>query len=108
LGQRLDRHPRTLHPRTLHPELFTPGGGSNLSRYDDAAFNKQVEETKVMSDLAAQGKAWAELDAKAMKAGTMMPLYYYRQQRIVGSKVGGAHLWAPYGGWGYPSLHVVP
>lgn len=91
---------------TVIPELFTPVGGFNLSRYDDAAFTKKVQEASVMGDLAAQGKAWAELDAQAMKAGTIMPTRYDKQQRLAGSKVGGAYLWAPFGSWGYPSLFV--
>ena len=59
-----------------------------------------------MSDLTAQGKVWAELDAEAMKAGAAMPFLYDKEQRIIGSKVGGAFSWAPFGSWGYSALFV--
>lgn len=92
---------------TVVPVLFSGSGDFNLSRYDNKEFNAKVAEVSAMADLGAQAKEWAALDATAMKEALIAPLLYDKQQRLTGSKVGGAYLWAPYGSWGFASLYVA-
>ncbi|MGV1003558.1 MAG: ABC transporter substrate-binding protein [Candidatus Nanopelagicales bacterium] len=91
---------------TVIPELFAGAGSFNLSRYDDTEFNNKVAEVTAMGDLVEQAKQWAALDSTAMQQALIAPFLYDKQQRLTGSKVGGAYLWSPYGSWGYPSLYV--
>jgi peptide/nickel transport system substrate-binding protein len=98
--------PDWLNASTIIPELFTPTGGFNLTLMDDEAFNQKVADTLVIADRAQQGTAWAELNKEAMAQVAVVPTRFGKQQRMVGSKVGGAYFWAPYGSWGYADLFV--
>jgi peptide/nickel transport system substrate-binding protein len=98
--------PDWLNASTVIPELFTPTGGFNLSLFDDAAYNQKVQEALVIADRNEQGAAWAELNKEAMAQALVVPTRFGKQQRIVGSKIGGAYFWAPYGSWGYADLFV--
>jgi peptide/nickel transport system substrate-binding protein len=98
--------PDWLNASTIIPELFTPTGGFNLSLSDDAAFNQASADNLVQADRAAQGAEWAELNKQAMAQVWVVPTRFGKQQRMVGSKVGGAYFWAPYGSWGYADLFV--
>jgi peptide/nickel transport system substrate-binding protein len=98
--------PDWLNASTVIPPLFTPSGGFPLSRWDDAEFTKKVDETLLIADRAEQGAAWAELNKEAMAQALVVPTRFGKQQRIWGSKVGGAYFWAPYGSWGYADLYV--
>ena len=98
--------PDWLNASTVIPELFTPTGGFNLSLFDDADYNKKVADALVIADRNAQGAAWAELNKDAMAQVLVVPTRFGKQQRLVGSKVGGAYFWAPYGSWGYADLFV--
>ena len=98
--------PDWLNASTVIPPLFTPSGGFPLSRYDNPEFTKKVEEALLIADRAEQGKAWAELNKEAMAEALVVPTRFGKQQRIWGSKVGGAYFWAPYGSWGYADLYV--
>jgi peptide/nickel transport system substrate-binding protein len=91
---------------TVIPELFTPAGGFNLSRYDDAAFTAEVQKTKAISDRAAQAKAWQALNTKAAELALVVPTRFGKEQRIQGSKVSGAYIWGPYGSYPYGALAV--
>ena len=98
--------PDWLNASTVIPPLFTPSGGFPLSRYDNPEFTKKVEEALLIADRAEQGKAWAELNKEAMAEALVVPTRFGKQQRIWGSKIGGAYFWAPYGSWGYADLYV--
>jgi peptide/nickel transport system substrate-binding protein len=98
--------PDWLNASTIIPELFTPTGGFNLSLFDDAAYNQKVADALVIADRDAQGAAWAELNKEAMAQALVVPTRFGKQQRMVGSKVGGAYFWAPYGSWGYADLFI--
>ena len=98
--------PDWLNASTVIPELFTPSGGFNMSQYDDAAFNKAVADAKVISDRAAQAKAWQDLNTQASQLGLTIPTRFGLEQRIVGSKVQNAYIWGPYGSWPYAILSV--
>jgi peptide/nickel transport system substrate-binding protein len=98
--------PDWLNASTVIPELFTPVGGFNLSLYDNPEFTKKSDEAKLIADRAAQGQAWAELNKQAMAEVLAVPTRFGKQQGIVGSKVGGAYSWAPYGSWPYAVMYV--
>ena len=98
--------PDWLNASTVVPELLTPGGGFNLSRYDNKAFNAGVAKAKATVDRTAQGKLWAQLNTQAMADVPVIPLQFERTQYLVGSKVGGAFIWAPYGGMPFGNLWV--
>jgi peptide/nickel transport system substrate-binding protein len=98
--------PDWLNASTVIPELFTPAGGFNLSRYNDAAFTKACLDARSLTDRAAQAKRWQELDKEAAQRALVLPTRFGREQRIVGSKVSGAYIWSPYGSWPYAALAV--
>lgn len=100
--------PDWLNASTVIPELFTPAGGFNLSRYDNAAFTKACEDARALTDRTTQAKRWQELDKQAAQAALVLPTRFGREQRLVGSKVIGAYIWSPYGSWPYASLAVAP
>jgi peptide/nickel transport system substrate-binding protein len=100
---------------TIIPELFTPAGGFNLSRADDAAFTARAKAAKAMTDRAAQAEEWKSLNKEAMANVWAIPTRFQREQRLAGSKVRSAsgdddrlYIWAPYGSWSYADLYVVP
>ena len=93
---------------TIIPELFTTGGGFNLTRNskdpDYAAFDKMVQEAKVIMDRAEQGKKWQELNQYVVDKLWALPGLYLKAQSIWGSKVGNAYQWAPYGAFNFGDL----
>ena len=91
---------------TVIPELFAANGGFNLSQWDDAAFLAESDAAKVITDRAEQAKAWQALSKKSMELALALPTRFGKEQRIVGSKIGGAYIWGPYGSWPYASLSV--
>ena len=93
---------------TIIPELYTPSGGFNLSQYDDAAFNTKVDAAKVELDRAKQAKLWQELNTTAAEQVVVIPTRFGRDQRLPGSKLGNAYLWAAYGSWPYGDMYVSP
>lgn len=96
--------PDWLNASTVIPELFTPSGGFNLSQYDDKAFNDAVAAAKAITDRAEQAKAWQELNKQAAEAALIVPTRFGLEQRLVGSKIGNAYIWGPYGSWPYAIL----
>lgn len=98
--------PDWVNASTVIPELFTPNGGFNLSQYDDEAFTAESEAAKVISDRAAQAAAWQALSKKSMELALALPTRFGLEQRLHGSKVGGAYIWGPYGSWPYANLSV--
>ncbi len=98
---------------TVIPELFTPSGGFDLSQSDDKAFNQKSDDAKALTDRAAQGEAWKELNKEAMAQVWVIPTRFGREQRLAGSKVkaasgkdGQVYIWSPYGSWSYADLYV--
>lgn len=105
--------PDWLNASTVIPELFTPGGGFNLSQANDKAFNDAVAKAKAETDRAKQGQMWKDLNKQAMQQAWVLPTRFGREQRLAGSKVGSAsgdggkvYIWAPYGSWSYADLYV--
>ncbi|MGN6524010.1 MAG: ABC transporter substrate-binding protein [Actinomycetes bacterium] len=99
--------PDWLNASTVVPELLTPSGGFNLSHYNNKAFNDGVQKAKAETDRTKQGQMWADLNAQAMKDVPVIPTRFGKIQYIVGSKVGGAYIWAPYGGMPFGALYVT-
>jgi len=96
---------------TIIPELFTPSGGFNLSQVSEETFPdfvQGVDEAKAILDFNEQAQAWNDLNAQAMEQGFALPTRFGREQRLAGSAVGGAYIWAPYGSWPYATLWVNP
>lgn len=91
---------------TVIPELFAANGGFNLSQWTDAAFLAESDAAKVITDRAEQAKAWQALSKKSMELALALPTRFGKEQRIHGSKIGGAYIWGPYGSWPYASLTV--
>ena len=91
---------------TVLPELFTPGGGFNLSQFDDKAFTAESDAAKAIADRAEQATAWQALSVKAAKLALVIPTRYGKEQRIQGSMVQGAYIWGPYGSYPYGALSV--
>jgi len=92
---------------TVIPELFTPGGGFPLSQWDNADFNAKVKTALGELDRGKQATMWQELNTEAAQQALTIPTRFGKQQRLHGSKVGGAYLWGPYGSWNYAQLYVM-
>ena len=91
---------------TIIPQLFTPAGGWNLSRYDNKAFTAQSDAALVETDRAKQATAWQALNKQAAVTAAAIPTIFVRDQRLWGTKIGGAYSWAPYSSWSYGELFV--
>lgn len=98
--------PDWADPSTVIPELVTPSGGFNLSQWDDKAFNADVQDALVETDPDARQAAWAELNTRLVEQAVVAPKFNTKTQRLAGSGIGGAYIWAPYGSWSYFSLYV--
>lgn len=97
--------PDWVNASTVIPELFGQGG-FNLSQYNDAAFNAEVDAAKAMTDRAEQAKAWQALSKKSMELALAVPTRFGLEQRLIGSKIQNAYIWGPYGSWPYAILGV--
>ncbi|MCX6404437.1 MAG: hypothetical protein NTW81_02785 [Actinobacteria bacterium] len=59
-----------------------------------------------MTDRAKQAKAWQNLNKEAVRLALACPNQFDLEQRLAGSKVKGAFIWAPYSSWPYATLSV--
>ena len=91
---------------TVIPEIYGAKGGFNLSFLKDDAVNAKIEAARVISDRVEQGKAWAALNKELAAGAYVVPTLFGKSQRMWGSKVGGAYLWAPYGSYPYAQLYA--
>ena len=91
---------------TVIPELFGAGGGFNLSRVNDPAFEAEVQEALATTDRAAQAELWKDLNRKAMEQAWVVPTRFGKIQYLWGSKVGNAFLWDAYGSFPFGDLYV--
>ena len=92
---------------TVLPELFTSSGGFWLSQNNDPTFNSKVKAALGELDRSKQAADWQELNTYAAQQAWVLPTRFGKQQRLHGSKVGGAYLWGPYGSWNYADLYVM-
>ncbi len=98
--------PDWLDASTVIPELFTPTGGFPLSQYSQQDWLKKVSAAKLMENRADQSKTWQGLNRDAVELGLGVPIRFALVQRLAGSKVSGAYIWAPYSSWPYAELSV--
>jgi peptide/nickel transport system substrate-binding protein len=91
---------------TIIPPLFRSDGGWNVSRYDNPAFDKKIDDALTTLDPEEQQAKWAALNTEAMEQGVVIPTLFYKAQTMAGSKVVGEYRWAPYGSWNYGTLAV--
>lgn len=91
---------------TVIPPLFTPDGGFNISRVDDATWIEKVTSAISETDRDAQAKMWQDLNKEAMLNVYAIPTIFGLNQTIAGPGVGNIYRWAPYGSWPYAQLYV--
>ncbi len=102
--------PDWANASTVIPELFTTGGGFNLTRNskdpDYAEFEGLVNEARVNLDRVAQGKQWQELNQYVVDRLWALPGTFLKSQSIWGSKVGNTFQWGPFGAFCFGNLYV--
>ena len=102
--------PDWANASTVIPELFTTGGGFNLTRNADdpdyAEFETKVNEARANLDRTAQGKQWQELNQYVVDRLWALPGTFLRAQSMWGSKIGGSFQWGPFGAFCYGNLWV--
>ena len=102
--------PDWANASTVIPELFTTGGGFNLTRNADdpdyKTFETKVNEARNTLDRTAQGVKWQELNQFVVDHLWALPGTFTRAQSMWGSKVGGAFQWGPFGAFCYGNLWV--
>lgn len=104
--------PDWANPSTIIPELLGAEAGFNLSRLNtggktqDQDFEDQIQTALVETDQDTQIQMWADLNTEAVQKAYVIPRFFTKTQRLFGSDVGGAYIWAPYGSWSYGNLYV--
>lgn len=102
--------PDWANASTVIPELFTTGGGFNLTRNADdpdyKTFEGLVEEARNTQDRAQQGVKWQELNQFVVDRLWALPGTFTRAQSMWGSKIGGSFQWGPFGAFCYGNLWV--
>ena len=102
--------PDWANASTVIPELFTTGGGFNITRNADdpdyKTFETKVEEARNTLDRKEQGLKWQELNQYVVDRLWALPGTFVRSQSMWGSKVGGAFQWGPFGAFCYGNLWV--
>ncbi|MBR7676046.1 ABC transporter substrate-binding protein [Streptomyces daliensis] len=80
----------TVIPPTLDGRQIQDGA-ANYSHYNNEAMNKEMDRISEMTDKDKAAKEWAKLSDKILKEDLPeVPLMYYKQIQLHGSKVGGA------------------
>jgi peptide/nickel transport system substrate-binding protein len=88
----------TIIPPLFDGRTIQPAGNQNASFMNEADVNARIDSISLMTDLAAAGAKWAELDKDIMtKYAPIVPLTYEKIFNLVGSRVGGAFISGPYG-----------
>ena len=100
--------PDWANASTVIPELFSTGGGFNLTRNADdpdyAEFQSKIDAARANLDREAQGKQWQELNQYVVDRLWALPGTFLKAQSIWGSKVGGTFQWGPFGAFCFGNL----
>jgi peptide/nickel transport system substrate-binding protein len=97
---------------TVIPPLFdgrkiTPTGNTNLSYFNDASVNAEMDRIATLSDPKASQAAWAALDKKIMTDfAPVIPVNYDANYAMTGSKVGNAFSSDAYGWTALTNIYV--
>lgn len=82
----------TVIPPTLDGRQVQDGA-SNYSHYNNPKMNKEMDRIAKIGDADKAAKEWAKLADKILKEDVPdVPLMYYKQIQLFGSKVGGAEM----------------
>jgi peptide/nickel transport system substrate-binding protein len=102
--------PDWANASTVIPELFTTGGGFNLTRNakdaDYAEFESLVTAARNNLDRTAQGKQWQELNQYVVDRLWALPGTFLKAQSMWGSQVGNTFQWGPFGAFCFGNLYV--
>ncbi|MFJ5234059.1 ABC transporter substrate-binding protein [Kitasatospora sp. NPDC088391] len=66
------------------------GNNGNMTRFNDAETNAELDRIAGLSDLQKANAAWLELDSKIMDKSPAVPLVWAKKPLLVGSNVAGA------------------
>ena len=102
--------PDWANASTIIPELFTTGGGFNLSQNGDdplyADFQKKVDAARAETDRAKQGAMWKELNQFVVDQLWAIPGVFTKAQELWGSKLGNTYQWGPFGSYNFGDIYV--
>jgi peptide/nickel transport system substrate-binding protein len=88
----------TIIPPLFDGRTITPAGNQNNSFINEPEINARIDSISLITDLAEAGRQWAALDRDIMtKYAPVVPLTYEKNFSLIGTRVGGAFLSAPYG-----------
>ena len=91
---------------TVIPPLFTEAGGFDLSHYTDAGFQGRIAAAMVITNRSNQANRWKDLNDEVVAKALVVPGLFSATQRLQGSNVKNAYIWAPYGSYPYAQLAV--
>lgn len=91
---------------TIIPPLFTEAGGFDLSHYTESGFQSRITEAMQTMNRSSQANKWKALNKEVVANGLVVPSLFTATQRLQGSLVQNAYIWAPYGSYPYGVLAV--
>jgi len=99
----------TIIPPLLDGRSIAPSGNQNLSYYNNAATNAEIDRISGLTNADDAAKAWAALDKKIMTDDApLIPVFNNRNYTLNGSKVGGTFLSTAYGVTSLNTIFVKP
>jgi len=97
----------TVLPPLFDGRTITPTGNQNLSYFNDASVNTEIDRIGTITDNVERQKAWAALDKKILTDfAPVVPVNYDKSYTIIGSKVGNAFNSDAYGYVGLSNIFV--
>ncbi len=97
----------TIIPPLLDGRTIAPAGNQNLSYYNSASTNAEIDRISGLTDATQASKDWAALDKKIMTDDApLIPVFNNRNYTLDGSKIGGAFLSSAYGVTSLNTIYV--